>query len=310
MDDGPMDTMRGHTRPTDASPVSAPVPGRVVLVGAGPGDAELLTLKAARLIGEARWLVHDALVHDDVLALARRATRIAVGKRAGRHSVPQVEINRLLVECARQGGLVVRLKGGDPLLFARAQEEIEALDAAGIPVEIVPGITTAQAAHAALGVPMTRRGSRRAIVLATPQTERCPGPTARARAGDRGERDDDLQWARAIVNAGGGAIYMAATAAARIRATLLSLGLPADTPVTWAIDVARPEATHLTGTLGGLGAPPPAFAGRPALLLVGSAPREHARSGAARGHTDRSDRPKPVTVRAPAIPRPHGMLAP
>lgn len=242
-------------------------PGRVVLVGAGPGDAELLTLKAARLIADADWLVHDALVHDDILALATRAVRVPVGKRAGRHSVPQDEINQILIDCARHGGLVVRLKGGDPLLFARAQEEIDALDAAGISVQIVPGITTAQAAHAALGVPMTRRGQRRAVVLATPQAERGPGRGTDAPA------PDDLQWARAIVNAGGGAVYMAASATARIRSTLLSLGLAADTPITWAIDVGRADAVWIRSRLGTLEAPHAAFAGRPALLLIGTAPR-------------------------------------
>ena len=117
----------------------APAPGRVVLVGAGPGDVELLTLKAARLIAEADWLVHDALVQPEVLALARHARVISVGKRAGNPSARQSSINRILLDCAHQGGLTVRLKGGDPLIFARAQEELDVLHAAGIPVEVVPG---------------------------------------------------------------------------------------------------------------------------------------------------------------------------
>ena len=124
----------------------APAPGRVVLVGAGPGDVELLTLKAARLIAEADWLVHDALVQPEVLALARHARVISVGKRAGNPSARQSSINRILLDCAHQGGLTVRLKGGDPLIFARAQEELDVLHAAGIPVEVVPGISSAQAA--------------------------------------------------------------------------------------------------------------------------------------------------------------------
>src|SRR5690606_1432369 len=152
----------------------------------------------ARLIAEADWLVHDALVQPEVLALATRARLVGVGKRAGRKSTRQHDINRTLIECARRGGLVVRLKGGDPLLFARAQEELEALREAGIPVDVVPGITTAQAAHAALAAPMTERGRRRSMVLATPQVQ---DPSA---AGG-----NDLQWARALVNAGGGALYMA-----------------------------------------------------------------------------------------------------
>ena len=112
-------------------PVAAtgPPAGRVVLVGAGPGSADLLTLKAARLLAQADWVVHDALVQPHVLALATRATIIDVGKRAGRRSMPQARINQTLVECARAGGLVVRLKGGDPLVFARSREELDALRA-------------------------------------------------------------------------------------------------------------------------------------------------------------------------------------
>lgn len=153
-------------------------PGRVVLVGAGPGDVELLTLKAARLIREADFLVHDALVQSDILALARGAQIIPVGKRAGNPSARQSSINEILVECARRGGLTVRLKGGDPLIFARAQEELNVLKTHGIPFEVVPGISTAQAAHAALAMPMTERGHRRAMVLATPQIHAPARPTA------------------------------------------------------------------------------------------------------------------------------------
>src|SRR5690606_5671406 len=164
----------------------------------------------------------------EVLALATRARIIGVGKRAGRKSTRQNDINRTLVDCARRGGLVVRLKGGDPLLFARAREELDALRGAGIPVEVVPGITTAQAAHAALAAPMTERGERRSMVFATPQVQASTsGPAG----------GGEVQWARALVNAGGGALYMASTVAARTRATLLSLGMPAATPATWIVNV-------------------------------------------------------------------------
>lgn len=254
------------------------LPGRVVLVGAGPGSLDLLTLKAARLIAEADWLVHDALVQPEVLALARRARIISVGKRAGRKSTRQHDINRILVDCARRGGLVVRLKGGDPLLFARAQEELEALRAAGIPVEVVPGITTAQAAHAALAAPMTERGRRRSVVFATPQTEAPPAQAPGAGPGDAPARDRrqapaaalDVQWARALVNAGGGALYMASTVATRTRATLLSLGMPADTPATWVVNVSLPGQSVLATTLGELQSLPDELAGLPALLLLGT----------------------------------------
>jgi len=242
-------------------------PGRVVLVGAGPGSVELLTLKAARLIAEADWLVHDALVQPEVLALAVRAEVISVGKRAGRRSTRQHDINRTLIDCARNGGLVVRLKGGDPLMFARAQEELEALGEAGIAVEVVPGITTAQAAHAALAAPMTERGRRRSMVFATPQVQApASGPCGEAAAGGGG-----VQWARTLVNAGGGALYMASSVAVRVRATLLSLGMPADTPATWVVNVSLPGQAVLATTVGELGPLPQEHTGQPALLLVGTA---------------------------------------
>lgn len=240
-------------------------PGRVALVGAGPGSVDLLTLKAARLIAAADWLVHDALVQADVVALATRAHVICVGKRAGRKSTRQQEINRTLIECAAKGGLVVRLKGGDPLLFARAREELDALRNAGIPVEVVPGITTAQAAYAALATPMTERGQRRSVVFATPQVQT-------ARDDDEPSLNPvDVRWARALVNAEGGALYMASTVVARTRATLLALGMAANTPVTWITSVSLPHQSVLQTTLGDLKPLPEGLAGQPAILLLGTA---------------------------------------
>ena len=253
-------------------------PGRVVLVGAGPGSIDLLTLKAARLIAAADWLVHDALVQPEVVALATRARIICVGKRAGRKSTRQHEINLTLIDCARRGGLVVRLKGGDPLLFARAQEELDALHEAGIAVEVVPGITTAQAAYAALAAPMTERGRRRSAVFATPQLATAAaglegGPEDDPRSATRLARDGrlDVQWARALVNAEGGALYMASTVAGRTRATLLSLGMPANTPATWIVNVSLPNQCVISTTLGELRPLPAELAGQPALLLLGTA---------------------------------------
>ncbi|MGE0313990.1 MAG: uroporphyrinogen-III C-methyltransferase [Lautropia sp.] len=233
--------------------------GTVALVGAGPGAADLLTLRAARLIAQADWLIHDALVGGEVLALATRARRYCVGKRAGRRSVPQARTNRLMIACAARGGLVVRLKGGDPMLFARASEEIAALRAAGVAFEIVPGITSAQAAHAALTVPMTDRDTRRSVVLATPQV---------ARGREAGL--EDTSWARALANAGGGAVYMAASASARIRALLLTMGMPASTPVSWVSDASLPSMRIEDGTLGTLSPPAAWRAGAATLLLVGT----------------------------------------
>src|SRR6266700_147403 len=125
--------------------------GKVYLVGAGPGAPDLLTLRAAEILERAELVFHDALVHPQTLALAARARKILVGKRSGRHSTAQSFINKRLVDAARRYGVVVRLKGGDPLLFGRAQEEIDALRKAGIDFEIVPGVTAATAAGAGLG---------------------------------------------------------------------------------------------------------------------------------------------------------------
>ena len=234
---------------------------RVWLVGAGPGDPDLLTGQALRLLARARVLIHDALVSDEILALAPQALRVPVGKRAGRESTAQSRINTLLIEHAQAlaadpdpQSLVVRLKGGDPLIFARAQEEIDALRQAGIAFGVAPGITAAQAGYAALGSPMTRRGQRRALVLVTPQVQ----------AGEAG----DLSWARPLLAAGGGALYMAGSCAAPVRATLLVLGLPADLPAAWITNASRPDQQIVLTTLGQIEREVPA-AGAPALLVLG-----------------------------------------
>src|SRR6185369_17050174 len=132
--------------------------GKVWLVGAGPGAPDLLTLRAARLLEAADIVFHDALVHPETLALAKRARFVDVGKRYGKVSTEQRFINRALVEAARTHENVVRLKGGDPMIFGRAQEEIEALGEAGIECEVVPGITAALAAAASTRASLTRRG--------------------------------------------------------------------------------------------------------------------------------------------------------
>jgi uroporphyrin-III C-methyltransferase/precorrin-2 dehydrogenase/sirohydrochlorin ferrochelatase/uroporphyrin-III C-methyltransferase len=137
------------------------------LIGAGPGDPELLTLKAYRLIQAADVVLHDSLVDRRILAMAAGAEKIDVGKRCGRHSSPQARINELLVEQARTGKMVVRLKGGDPMVFGRATEEMDALDAAGIGYEIVPGVTAATAAAASLKISLTRRGIARSLHFLT-----------------------------------------------------------------------------------------------------------------------------------------------
>ncbi|CAN5142083.1 uroporphyrinogen-III C-methyltransferase [soil metagenome] len=149
---------------------SAPKFGKVYLIGAGPGAADLITVRGARILGRADAVLYDALVTDDMLALCEHAVKIPVGKRSGQRSTAQAVINQKLVESAQQYSLVVRLKGGDPMLFGRADEELSALEAHGIEVEVVPGITAAFAAAAAAKLPLTKRGIGRSIAFFTSST--------------------------------------------------------------------------------------------------------------------------------------------
>ena len=144
--------------------------GKVYLVGAGPGAADLITVRGARLLGEAEVVLYDALVTPEMLALCPQAALIPVGKRSGQRSTAQTVINEKLVACARRYRHVVRLKGGDPMLFGRADEELRALEEAGVEVEVVPGITTAVAAAAATLQPLTKRGVSRSVAFFTSST--------------------------------------------------------------------------------------------------------------------------------------------
>jgi len=144
--------------------------GKVYLVGAGPGAADLITVRGARLLAQADVVLYDALVTPEMLELCVRAEKVSVGKRSGQRSMAQTLINEQLVDCARRHALVVRLKGGDPMLFGRADEELRALEAAGIEVEVVPGITTAVAAAAATKQPLTKRGLARSVAFFTSST--------------------------------------------------------------------------------------------------------------------------------------------
>jgi uroporphyrin-III C-methyltransferase len=230
--------------------------GKVYLVGAGPGAPDLLTLRAARLLAAADIVFHDALVHPETLALAERAERVAVGKRCGRHSTAQAFINKRLVDAARKHAVVVRLKGGDPLLFGRAQEEIDALRAAGVPFEAVPGVTAALAAAADLGVSLTRRGVSRNVAFATP------------RVGD-GEAASD--WVAAVAAADTAAIYMGAGEAAAIAAALLARGKPAGLPVVAVENASLPGSRSWSTTLGELPRLAEQAFGGPVVLLLGEA---------------------------------------
>ncbi len=188
----------------------------VSLVGAGPGDPDLLTMKAARLLSDAEVVVHDALVGDGVMALIPdHVERIDVGKRVGR-PVPQEMISTLLVELGKQGKRVVRLKGGDPFVFGRGGEEAIALQAARVPFDIVPGITSSIAAPAAAGVPVTHRGVSAGFTVVT---------------GHRRPGEPDIDW-RSLGKIGTTiVILMGVTHRAAIAAELIEGGLAADTPV-------------------------------------------------------------------------------
>ena len=232
------------------------VSGKVYLVGAGPGAPDLLTLRAARLLGEADIVFHDALVHPDTLALASHAERVAVGKRCGQPSSAQETINVRLIAAARQYRTVVRLKGGDPMVFGRAQEEISALAAAGIDVEVVPGVTAALAAAADLGVSLTRRGVARSLALVTPRI---------------GDAEGAGQWLDCARHADTVVIYMARDDAAAVAQALIGAGRAPETPVVVVVNASlATEDMQFGTTLAGLGHFAQTTLAGPALILVGA----------------------------------------
>lgn len=153
-----------------SNPAARTATGKVYLLGAGPGAADLITVRGARILSQADVVLYDALVTDEMLALCPQAEKISVGKRSGQRSTAQTAINRQLVECAKRYKLVVRLKGGDPMIFGRADEELRALEAEGIEVEVVPGITAALAAAASTRQPLTKRGIARSVAFFTSST--------------------------------------------------------------------------------------------------------------------------------------------
>jgi uroporphyrin-III C-methyltransferase len=152
------------------TPGAPALPAKVYLLGAGPGAADLITVRGARVLAQAEVVLYDALVTEEMLALSPHAEKISVGKRSGQRSTAQALINEQLVECARRYRLVVRLKGGDPMMFGRADEELRALEAAGIEVEVIPGITAALAAAASTKQPLTKRGVARSVAFFTSST--------------------------------------------------------------------------------------------------------------------------------------------
>jgi uroporphyrin-III C-methyltransferase len=241
--------------------------GTVYLVGAGPGAPDLLTLRAARLLARADVVFHDALVHPDTLALAVRARIVAVGKRSGARSAAQRFINKRLVDAAQAHAVVVRLKGGDPMLFGRAQEEIEALEAANVRYEIVPGVTAALAAAADLRTSLTVRGSVRSFTFVTP------------RAADDAAAGG---WSEALRHAEAGAIYMGLREAPAIAQALIDAGSARTTPVAIVADASLPSARIRHATLDNLAAHRDFAEGAPALVLIGPQFRERAAPSQAR----------------------------
>jgi uroporphyrin-III C-methyltransferase len=232
----------------------------VAFVGAGPGDADLLTVKALRLIAAADVVIHDRLVGADILALARPGAQlIAAGKEGFGPSTPQEAINALIVGHALTGATVVRLKGGDPVVFGRLDEEIEAVEAAGLPFEIVPGITAASAAAAAIGQSLTKRGRNAAVRFLTGHDL-------------AGFADHD--W-RTLARPGEvAAIYMGKKSARFIQGRLIMHGADRSAPVTVIENAARPDQRVIATTLERLPADLDAAApGGPALTFLGLAPR-------------------------------------
>lgn len=236
-----------------------PAPGTVWLVGAGPGDPDLLTLRAASALRVADVVFHDALPGRAVLRLANPAAKLVnVGKRKGDAPWPQPRINAALVDAARDGKRVVRLKGGDPLLFGRGGEEILALADAGIAMEVVPGITAANAAAAALRMPLTHRGTASAVSFVTGHDMDGALPTA-------------IDW-DALAHTGGTiVVFMGLTRIGQIALRLLGAGMAAHTPVTILARASLPGQAALRTTLGHctLDARRAALPS-PALLIIGA----------------------------------------
>jgi uroporphyrin-III C-methyltransferase len=227
-----------HRDPTAMKDLSRePCPGHVHLIGAGPGDPELLTLRAMRLIHQADVVVHDRLVSPEIMALVRQGTpRIDVGKLPKLHKVPQENINALLVQLARDGLMVARLKGGDPLVFGRGSEEAQACRTAGVGVSYVPGITSAQGAAASTGVPLTHRGLATGVRYVT-------GHRAKDAA-------LDLDWASLASEETTLVVYMGVSNIAQIASQLMRHGLPSSLPVLAVASATTPRETRLMSTLG------------------------------------------------------------
>ena len=234
------------------------MPPKVMLVGAGPGSADLLTVRALRAIEGAQVLLYDALGGEEILELApRRCLRILTGKRSGGVSMKQAEINALTLRLARKGLKVVRLKGGDPSVFGRSGEERDYLESAGVEVEVVPGVTAASAAAAQFAFPLTHRGEARRLVLATARVQ----DGAVVEAGWSGCADPEATLA----------LYMGRDAAGPVAARLIAEGRNPSTPALAVENAGRPEARLIRATLERLAAAlAEAAPTGPVVILVGA----------------------------------------
>ena len=237
-----------------------PLKGYVWLVGAGPGAADLITVRGLTLVRRAEAVVCDELVNRELLEYcSRKCEQHFVGKRAGLHSASQPEINTLLVKLASEGKKVVRLKGGDPLIFGRAGEEMQALREAGIPFEIVPGVTAATAASAAAGLPLTHRDHSSAVVFVT--GHQCAANTAA------------LDWGALAKLRATLCFYMGVRRLPEIARNLLNHGMPADMPLALVSEASWPTQKILTGTLGEAEKLSAGLVGQPALVVIGEVVR-------------------------------------
>lgn len=235
-------------------------PGEIILVGAGPGDAGLLTLRGLQALQQADVVFYDNLVTPEVRELVRRdAETICVGKSASGISVPQQEINRLLVDAAKEGKTVIRLKGGDPFIFGRGGEELQAAAEAGIPFQVVPGVTAAAGATAYAGIPLTHRDYAQSATFIT---------------GHFGAENSPLDWARLAQSGQTLAIYMGSLKAAEISAQLIANGREGDTPVAVISRGTRADQQTKTGTLQQLESLAK-DAPMPALIVVGEVVQLH-----------------------------------
>jgi uroporphyrin-III C-methyltransferase/precorrin-2 dehydrogenase/sirohydrochlorin ferrochelatase len=236
---------------------AAEATGEVWLIGAGPGSEDLLTLRAQRLLQAADVIVHDRLVPEAVIEMGRRdAQRISVGKKKGHHSFTQAQINTVLVRLAREGKRVARLKGGDPMVFGRAGEEIAALRKAGVPYRIVPGVSAALAAAADTATPVTLRKVSTGVVFAT------------AHGADGAELD---HWAALAASGLTLALYMGGTIAAETAGRLIARGMNPSLPIGIVVNAGRKDRSMYRGSLAALASGEAEFGGAAAIIFVGEA---------------------------------------